>query len=364
MAVSRSEILRGHRRVKTAPPFNPARSFTEQSEIEAPRSKKLNGRAPVNFVPTFVTAEALGGKTFAPLEWIVQDILPIGLALLAGKSKIGKSWLALDLAVSVASGAMLFGEITTYQCPVLYLALEDGERRLADRMRKILGAEAEPAGLTFATEWRAADCGGLALLEAWLAANPACRLAIVDTLGKIRGKPDGARGAYQQDYDDMAALKHLADARKICLLLIHHTRKMAADDVFDLVSGTTGLVGVADTIMVLTKKRNEDIGELAITGRDIIDDGLFAMRFDKPSGRWKRLGRAEEVRANTDQQKIYDLLAATGDLMTPGEIAEGTGISRNTVKVSLTRMKREMRVENPERGKWRTFGSSKSSSDT
>lgn len=301
------------------------------------------------------SAPTLDSQTFAPVEWLIEGILPTGLAILAGKSKIGKSWLALDIAIAVASGELAFSKITTHRTSVLYIALEDGRRRLQSRMRKLLAGGPAPERLEFAIEWPRVGQGCFEHIEAHLDLNP-CRLVILDTFGKVRGMPDGKSGIYQQDYNDMGAFHELAQRRNISLLLIHHTRKQDATDVMDLISGSTGIVGAADTLIVLQRKRGELQGTLAVTGRDIIDDGEFAVSFDKETGKWTMLGEAKEVKAETSQDAIYNFLLSEEDPHSPASISENLEMARGYVKTCLNRLKKKGAIEKSGRGLWQIAG--------
>lgn len=348
----------------------------EISDRERPRSTRTNSRGdrrpeppPIGEEPghadppEFITAAELEQKTFKPVHWVIEGILPSGLAIIAGKSKIGKSWLVLDFAICVAAGLPAFTSITTYHSPVLYLALEDNQRRLQSRMRSLLGADHAPNDLVYVTKWRTLDDGGLDDIEQWVLRNPGCKLVIIDTFAKVRGQPDGRKGIYQQDYSDIAPLKMLADRLDICILLVHHTRKMDASDVFDLVSGSTGIVGAADSLLVLERKRSELIGKLSVTGRDIKDDGEYAVKFDKDTGKWSWMGDAGKVEADTVKAAIYNFLLAV-DSATPKEISLETGASQKYVTKVLNRLKREGKIEKLSRGLWQVAGKVAPSSNT
>lgn len=302
------------------------------------------------------SAPTLDGQTFAPVEWLIEGILPTGLAILAGKSKIGKSWLALDIAIAVSSGAPAFSKITTRRTAVLYIALEDGRRRLQSRMRKLLAGGPAPERLEFAIEWPRVGEGCFEEMERHLDLNP-CRLIVLDTFGKVRGDPSSRNpNVYQQDYRDMGEFHELAQRRNICLLLIHHTRKQEASDVIDLISGSTGIVGAADTLIILQRKRTELLGTLAVTGRDIIDDGEFAVSFDKETGKWTMLGEAKEVKSQSAQDTVFQFLLSQDDPVSPTDISNELEIPFGSVKVTLNRLKKKGSVENPARGLWTVAG--------
>src|SRR5262245_60828560 len=152
-----------------------------------------------------ITATDLMAKEFREPQWAVPEFVPEGLTLLAGKPKTGKSWLALDFAVAVAAGSCAMGNVTCKRGDVLYLALEDTQRRLHGRLKAVLqGAEA-PDGLNIATEWRRSDGGGLEDLRHWLGIHVGiARLIVIDTLQKIRGARKKDAGVYEDDYRAIA----------------------------------------------------------------------------------------------------------------------------------------------------------------
>lgn len=207
-----------------------------------------------------ISARDLCTMKFDPLKFIVPDLIPEGLTILAGRPKIGKSWLLLLLCSAVAIGAVALGQVAAGSLPrgdVLYLALEDGERRLQRRMTKLLGALPEnwPVRLHIKTEWRRFDRGGLDDIRAWCKSVSDPKLVAVDTLAKVRAPGNAKTSPYQNDHDALAGLQKLAGELGIGAIVSHHDRKMDADDVFDTVSGTLGLTGAVDTILVLTRRR-------------------------------------------------------------------------------------------------------------
>lgn len=300
--------------------------------------------------------DALDNQTFEPLEWLIDGVLPIGATLIAGKAKIGKSWLVMDMGLAVASGTHAFGKIKAKKADVLYLALEDGPRRLHSRQRKLMGTATAPAGIEYFCVWPGIDDGLFAALETYLDTHPACRLVIVDTLGRVRGKPDGKNGAFQQDYSDISMFQKFAMARRIALLIVHHARKQGSDDVMDQVSGTTAVQAAVDTLMVLTRKRGQTAGQLTISGKDIEEEGEYALEFDKMTGRWNWLGEAAQVKKDTEQQKVFELLQASDDPLGPKFIADELEISIHTVKSALKRLKKNGSIDNPAKGLWAIAG--------
>ncbi len=211
-------------------------------------------------------------------RWAVPGILPEGLAVLGGKPKLGKSWLALNLAIAVATGGYALGVSGIEQGPVLYLALEDGQRRLQDRLRKLLGSQPGPAptGLTFSCRWPRQDKEGLAFLHESLEESKNVRLVVIDTwpLFRPQRRSKGGAESYEEDYNAAVAVKALADAYHCAILLIAHCRKGAAEDWQDELMGSQGLAGAADATAVLRRRRADPRATLNLAGRDVEEQTL------------------------------------------------------------------------------------------
>ena len=239
-----------------------------------------------------ISAVDLQQKNIPPIRWIVKDLIPAGLTILASPPKFGKSWMAMCLCLSVAMGGSFLG-YRCYKCGVLYLALEDSERRLKSRMGKIITPLPAPPGFDFATMAPTLSTGLMDALEEYMKQRPETGLIIIDTLQKVRDV-GGGKDVYGRDYNDIGTLKRFADAHNIALLLIHHLRKMGDDsDPFARISGTNGLSGAADTMMVLSKeRRSDDTATLSITGRDVEQSDLV-LKFNKSSCLWENLGDAD-----------------------------------------------------------------------
>lgn len=241
-----------------------------------------------------ISAADLQEKEIAPISWIVDNMLTSGETLLTAASKIGKSWLALDLAINVAQGYQFLGR-KTEKGGVLYLALEDSERRIKNRMEKLLKGAKAPKNLYFLTKAKTLDMGLIDELDDQIKDHRDIKVIIIDTFQKIRSL-NGGKNAYAADYEDMGKIKDFADSKDLAVLLIHHNRKMKDDsDVFNMISGTNGIMGAADTIIVLTKeKRTDTQAKMHITGRDVMGDVLI-MEFNKETCKWKCLGDEEAI---------------------------------------------------------------------
>ena len=252
-----------------------------------------------------VSARELQDKQLPPVEWVVKGMLPVGFNLLASPPKYGKSWWVLDLGLSVAVGLLFLGR-QTVQGRCLYLALEDNENRLKSRMNKLLVGEDAPAAFDFATKAADLDHGLLEQLEGYVAQHPDTRLIIIDTLQKVRGVSGKTEGAYQADYREAGRLKAFADQHRLCILCVHHLRKMADDsDPFNRISGTNGLMGAADTAIVMTRnKRNDANTVLSVTGRDVEPSDEIIM-FDRESCKWELVGSVDRLEQQSARME-YD----------------------------------------------------------
>ena len=200
------------------------------------------------------SAKELQSMEFPPIAWIVRNIIPAeGVVLLCSKPKFGKSWLAYDLCIACTTDRFTLGTIKPAQGNVLYLALEDSKRRLQRRMTKLLPTfgSAWPDKLLLKTEWRRLHEGGVDDIRAWYAHTRSMGgkpiLVVIDVLAKVR-KPVGNRQLYEADYAALADLTKLANELGLAIVVLHHTRKMAADDLMETVSGSYGVSGAVDTI--------------------------------------------------------------------------------------------------------------------
>jgi hypothetical protein len=283
------------------------------------------------------TAAELVAEEFPEPRWAVPGIVPEGCTLLAGPPKVGKSWLTLDLGVSVSTGGKALGRLDVPAGPVLYLALEDPPRRLKDRLLKVLAGDPAPPTMTLATSCPPLPEGGDKRIAAWLAQHPDARLVVVDVFTRMRGpKPPGS-SPYEADYAAVAQMKAVADAYGVALILVAHVRKQEADDFLETVSGTNGLAGAADAVAVLRRPRGKADGELRITGRDV-EEATFALEFAADLGAWQLLEgpAAEHVLANTRATILAAVRKEPG--IRPRQIANATKLEHALVKKTVQRM--------------------------
>ena len=251
-----------------------------------------------------IDADTLQAISYEPISFLVDDLLPQGLHLLAGAPKIGKSWLALWLCLRVARGEPLWN-FPTHPCEVLYLCLEDSFQRIQSRLFDL--TEDAPPTLHFAVMAEQLHSGLVEQIEQFLKEHPATGLVVIDTLQRIRTVSNDV-SPYANDYRDIGVLKGLADRHRIAVLLVHHLRKLGDDDPMNMISGTTGLSGGTDSNFVLRKsKRRENTATLYCTGRDIAYREL-SLEFNSGTHIWNLLADDGE-QASDPHGRILPLLS-------------------------------------------------------
>ena len=297
--------------------------------------------SPTEAKPRVFSLQELLSWDLPPTRWAIPEILPEGLTLLAGKPKLGKSWLALSAALSIACGGVALGTQPVMRGDVLYLALEDNARRLQARTRRLLASmQSVPNGIDFALDWPRLGEGGLASLEEYLKAHPGVRLVVIDTWARV-APPSGEnrRSQYEGDYEALSPLKHLADTSHVSILVVHHLRKTGSTDVLDEITGSIGMTGAVDGTLILKRERGQAEATLFVTGRDIEREQQLAMSFDAITALWTVIGSAEEVGRTRARQEIIDLLREQGtDGMNPREIAEALEKNYHTTRSILRKM--------------------------
>jgi AAA domain len=299
------------------------------------------------------SAAELRERAFPEISYVTPGLVPEGLSILAGRPKIGKSWLALDMAFAVASEppSYCMGDREPIHGNVLYAALEDNPRRLQRRIKKILtwSDVPWPERLHLATQWRRLDDGGVDDLREWGESVPGPMLVILDTLAGIRPERRGIESVYDGDYRALSEIHAWANKLGIAVIVLHHTRKLEADDPLDSISGSLGLAGCADTSLVLN--RTAQGTTLYLRGRDI-EEAEYAVSFDPVTCRWTILGDAAEIHRSETRGKVLAVLQEAKGPLSPAEIAANAAIGRNTIDQMLSRMKQSGEVINTRRGSY------------
>ena len=316
-------------------------SPVESNENFDELKKKLRRMQDPAYLPT-VTMTELYDTVYVSRPPVIDGLLQNGTYIFAGAPKVGKSFLMAQLAYHVATGQKLW-DYDVRQGTVLYLALEDGHERLQKRMYRMFGVEGTP-NLHFAIAAKQLGNGLDAQLEKFVREHPDTRLIIIDTLQKVR-ELSGEAYSYRDDYQIIGQLKQLADKFRLCLLIVHHTRKSPANDEFDRISGTTGIYGCADGAFVLSKeKRTDSAATLSISGRDQPDQRIHLVR-DEATLQWnfdhtdtelykeppdpllERVATLVTEERPTWQGSATELSAATGFEIQPNALAQRLNVN-------------------------------------
>jgi hypothetical protein len=279
-------------------------------------------------------AELLNSE-IPPILWAIQGFLPEGLSMLAGMPKLGKSWLSLYLALAVARGDRVWGRFLAEAGDVLYLALEDSERRLKDRLRHLLGHRGCPDSLRYSVACRPLNNGGIGDLRRQIEQMDRPRLIVIDTLAAAHAYQETKGSLYKSEYDLLRPLQQLAVAAHVAILLVHHTRKAESDDPLKMINGTNGLGGAVDQCLILQGKPGTPRADLVVKGRDV-DTVELPLQF--VDCRWSLSGKPPRRKLPEPQKKIWDAMRDAGKACKPKEIAELTGLKANLVRSNLCRM--------------------------
>jgi len=302
--------------------------------------------------PRSGTAADLKDKVFPPLKYVVPGYVPEGLFLFAGRPKLGKSWMVLDWCLSVAWGGTAMNSVRCEQGATLYCALEDNERRLQDRLARIIPDPRTPWPRAFEywTDMARLDQGGEDQIREWIeqADNP--RLVVVDTLAKVERPRGKSEDAYASKHAALKGLHRIASDTGVAIVAVTHVTKSeyASGDPFERITGSLGGIGTADTGGVLDRDASGNC-TLYVRGRDI-EEVESAVQFSKASCLWSVLGDASTVHVSVEREAI--LSALQGAALGPKEVADAAGLKHGSVKHTLRKMVEAGQVEKTTRGKY------------
>lgn len=328
---------------------NGTRAIAELESAAPYRPPRANGQAakPKAFMRTNTTT--IMATVYEPIRWIVDGYVPEGFSVLAGRQKLGKTWLAIDWVTAVAMGGHAMGSIRCDQGDVLYLDFENGHRRIRRRLAQMFPDQRniDLSRLEWMTDAPSLGDGFVEVLDDWRQSVTNPRLVIIDVLQRIKPAGNAARTSYENDYSAWAPLQRWAMDQGLAVVGLHHTRKGGADDPLEALSGSNGLSACADTTLVLDRDGNGIT--LYVRGRDV-DEKETAMRFD--GGLWSIQGDAAKVRTTTERQAILSALVEAAAPMKPTEVADVTGMSSQNVRQTLSRMCRAGEVVRAGHGKY------------
>jgi len=257
----------------------------------------------------FIRSSDLMDMRFDRADWIVNGLLKPGLTILAGSPKVGKSWLVLQLCLCVAKGEPFWG-MPVLKSTVAYVSLEDSYVRLQQRIARIT----EETPDTFEVSLKCPVLGDDLMrgIASFCTSRPETKLFVFDTFQKIREQ--SGQMSYANDYAEVSFLKKIADELGICILLVHHTRKMSDSDYINEISGTNGIAGSADTLMILKKKkRTGSRATLSCTGRDIGDRRL-TLTMDRDTCLWRLTNDTDPPASQELPELMKRLTAFAGKL--------------------------------------------------
>ncbi len=283
-----------------------------------------------------ITWDELRNMKLPPVKWVIKDLLPEGLTVLAGAPKTGKSWFAQGLSLAVACGGKALGCFPANQGQVLHLALEDTPQRFQERLIK-LGKDVSAIGLRnaiFARSWKPLP-DALQSMQDWIKANENPRLIVIDTFQKIRPKSNAKfeDNAYSRDYVEVGMLHQLAIRNSVAILLIHHKRKAVSEDPFNGISGSSGITGAADAIMIFDKPDREKMAaSILISGRDV-SDRKYHLRWADSPGETGWLYDPEDVDQDSRDSEtlVKQAIIHIGRPCSVSDICGTTGLSQSHV---------------------------------
>jgi hypothetical protein len=270
------------------------------SRLKAEKTKKPDLKL---VLPTPISMPELERFDAADPVMVVPGLFVEGLTLLAGKPKVGKSWLMLHTGLMVAQAGLALGTLACAAGEVLYCALEDTPRRLQRRTAKL--DVGWPARMSVLTTMPRLAAGGLQVIKNWIASVADPRLVMIDTLELVRDRKANENG-YAADYSAVLELRELANRHHLAIVLVHHLRKAEAEDPFDTVSGTLGLTGAPDAILVLTGQAG--LYTLRGRGRDL-EEFAKPISFDRVTCLWQLNPAGPTAKASDwDNRKTLTLL--------------------------------------------------------
>lgn len=279
--------------------------------------------------PTIITFAQLQETKYKPIQWIAKGLLPEGLTILAGKPKLGKSWLSLSISLAIARGVDSLQFFKSNPGSVLSLSMEDTERRLQYRTGIVLGKEPFPEQGCLSCKWPRLP-QGIDYMKKWLDEQKNPRLIVIDTLAKIRQQSTGFKSSgtlYDKDYNNIEQLQQLAADYQIAIICVTHKNKSDHEDDYDSVTGSAAVTGVSDSIWIFNRKtRSSPNATLNISGRDIAD-ATYTLTWDNSAASWYYEPQ-EDQNVDKAQDRILKILLKHDKPLTATEIAHELNVSR------------------------------------
>ena len=322
-------------------------------ELKRARHKANGAARPADVVPVPEYGDDLLADTIPPPRPIVEGLLHEGMLLFGGKSKRGKSWLMLDLALAVATGSPVWQHFPTREPqPVLYLALEDGRGRIQRRLRAIQPGITTTGRLQLLYDFPLLNDGGIERLRHYIETWH-YRLVVLDVLARVEPAARGNNDkTYHEIYRMFAPLQDLHRRHTFCLAMLTHLRKAEAEDIFDTLHGSVAYQGAQDTLWVLERPPRDAVGVLHLREKDSDDQALHVSFVD---GHWEFLGHDTEVKLSQGRQAILELFEEKERPLSIDEILKGLSRPRSryqALRQTLHRMVQDEQLVRLGRGRY------------
>jgi RecA-family ATPase len=295
---------------------NPAAWFTALFEAERNRV--------VDFPHTETLAE-LGAADIPPLEYVIQELLHEGLWLFAGLSKRGKSWMLLDMCMAIAAGRSAFGHYATKKRGVLYIALEDGRRRIRDRAKTIQSDLSRLTNFHVVYEFPKMDASASATLERGIKKHD-LGVVVIDVLGGLLGDTPRNKTEYQSIYAQFSPLRALANQYHLPIILVDHLRKADAEDIAQRVQGSYAKVGASDSVAILERKEDDDEALLHIQSKESKNQTIAIQFYEN---RVEYLGEGSAYKLKKETSEILTALSEEKKPMSVRDIMNALGVENS-----------------------------------
>ncbi|MEO8971202.1 MAG: AAA family ATPase [Ktedonobacteraceae bacterium] len=252
-------------------PFDKRLEYVQQRASQLPQTDLTTTKA-----PEITPLDALLSTQMPDPEWVIPELLPVGITLLTGRPGVGKSWLAFKLALAIASNMSVLEHIPVSQGCVLYLGLEDTRYRALDRATQLLQGQAAPNALKMANSWHPLAAGGLADIEDWLDAHETAKLVVIDSLISVYAKRRSYHRFADREKENtiMIPLKVIADMHNVAILVIQHLRRTNNADFLDdadFAGSGSGYLDVTSCTLLLKQEQDTQVKTLHITGNHIAE---------------------------------------------------------------------------------------------
>jgi hypothetical protein len=297
-------------------------------------------------------ASDLEGIDFPKSQFLMPDLIPEGVTLLAAEPKSGKSFFCLNLCLASAMGGKLLG-LDIQKCDSLYISFEDTARDIQERLTPMLQGASFPKAIAIQHNWPPLGAGCETMIERHLDSHPDCRLVIIDTLAYVRTPSKG--NLYLEETHLLKPIMALARHRPgLFIIIVHHVNKMPSNNVWERISGSYGLLGMVDAGLVLT--RQGDITLIHSKGRRVpyrTGDDALAMQMDWNIYTWQNKGVAAVIELNDTQKGIFDAIQQGAETLK--EIVEITGLTYNQAQKSVSKLVDTGKLKRVKTGKGKSF---------